>query len=270
MRDEDAFLRAIAAAPADDAPRLVYADWLDERGDPRGIYLRAELKWARPWRSPGCPPPSGELPKVAGRLDALWVFRVSRPPRGVCCDHLTFKDGGPAVTADQLDAVEARLGINLPLDLRAFFLNRNGGLPDPEYYFPKGAKRQTYPSIVGRFYSAPDRSMTARRTSRKKMLEMQQRDLEYNTDLLYEHDDEVVARCEATRARVRRGPREFIPIAAEGRGHIAVGLSGRRQGKVYHVNRQRLVQSNSPRLVADSFPEFLSMVRLKTFDPVSA
>jgi uncharacterized protein (TIGR02996 family) len=30
--DEDAFLRAIAENPADDLPRLVYADWLDEHG----------------------------------------------------------------------------------------------------------------------------------------------------------------------------------------------------------------------------------------------
>jgi uncharacterized protein (TIGR02996 family) len=30
--DEKAFLAAIAAAPGDDAPRLVFADWLDERG----------------------------------------------------------------------------------------------------------------------------------------------------------------------------------------------------------------------------------------------
>ena len=38
--DEEAFLRAVALAPADDAPRLVYADWLDDRGDPRAAYLR--------------------------------------------------------------------------------------------------------------------------------------------------------------------------------------------------------------------------------------
>jgi uncharacterized protein (TIGR02996 family) len=31
MTDDEAFVRAIVAAPADDAPRLVYADWLDER-----------------------------------------------------------------------------------------------------------------------------------------------------------------------------------------------------------------------------------------------
>jgi uncharacterized protein (TIGR02996 family) len=40
MGDEEAFLRAIALAPGDDAPRLVYADWLDDRGDPRADYVR--------------------------------------------------------------------------------------------------------------------------------------------------------------------------------------------------------------------------------------
>jgi uncharacterized protein (TIGR02996 family) len=39
MPDDDAFLRAIIDNPDDDLPRLVYADWLDEHGDPQ----RAEL-----------------------------------------------------------------------------------------------------------------------------------------------------------------------------------------------------------------------------------
>jgi uncharacterized protein (TIGR02996 family) len=31
MTDGDALLRAVLVDPTDDAPRLVYADWLDER-----------------------------------------------------------------------------------------------------------------------------------------------------------------------------------------------------------------------------------------------
>jgi uncharacterized protein (TIGR02996 family) len=46
MRDEAAFLRTIAAAPADDAPRLVYADWLEGRGDPRGTFIRVQCALA--------------------------------------------------------------------------------------------------------------------------------------------------------------------------------------------------------------------------------
>lgn len=41
--DEKPFLAAIAAAFDDDAPRLVFADWLDERGDPRGQQIRRSL-----------------------------------------------------------------------------------------------------------------------------------------------------------------------------------------------------------------------------------
>ena len=42
MNEDEAFIRAIVDAPGDDLPRLVYADWLDDRADPRGPYLRAE------------------------------------------------------------------------------------------------------------------------------------------------------------------------------------------------------------------------------------
>jgi uncharacterized protein (TIGR02996 family) len=37
---EAGFWAAIAAAPEDDLPKLVFADWLDERGDVRGACLR--------------------------------------------------------------------------------------------------------------------------------------------------------------------------------------------------------------------------------------
>ena len=40
--EEAAFLRSICATPDDLAPRLIYADWLDERGDPRGAVVRTE------------------------------------------------------------------------------------------------------------------------------------------------------------------------------------------------------------------------------------
>jgi uncharacterized protein (TIGR02996 family) len=40
MSEEDGFIRAILAAPRDLSLRLVYADWLEERGDRRGEYLR--------------------------------------------------------------------------------------------------------------------------------------------------------------------------------------------------------------------------------------
>src|SRR5262245_1555069 len=41
-----AFLEDIKAHPEDDVPRLILADWLDERGDPRGEFLRVQCQMA--------------------------------------------------------------------------------------------------------------------------------------------------------------------------------------------------------------------------------
>jgi uncharacterized protein (TIGR02996 family) len=43
-RMEMAFFHEIHANLADPTPQLVYADWLEERGDPRGEWLRAEVQ----------------------------------------------------------------------------------------------------------------------------------------------------------------------------------------------------------------------------------
>ena len=46
MPDRESFVAAIAAAPEDDLPRLVFADWLDEHGEPeRAEFIRAQCVW---------------------------------------------------------------------------------------------------------------------------------------------------------------------------------------------------------------------------------
>jgi uncharacterized protein (TIGR02996 family) len=48
MSYADAFLRAVLADPEDDAPRLIYADWLDEQGDgDRAEFIRVQCAVAR-------------------------------------------------------------------------------------------------------------------------------------------------------------------------------------------------------------------------------
>lgn len=42
----ESFVAAIQAAPDDDAPRLVYADWLQKRGDPRGEFIAVQCMLA--------------------------------------------------------------------------------------------------------------------------------------------------------------------------------------------------------------------------------
>ncbi len=47
MTDHDSFLRAILAAPTDDGPRLVYADWLEESARPaRAAFIRVQCALA--------------------------------------------------------------------------------------------------------------------------------------------------------------------------------------------------------------------------------
>src|SRR5262249_24825338 len=46
MSDDTAFLRAIVATPDDAAPRLVYADWLEEWGGQRAEDLRLTCRLA--------------------------------------------------------------------------------------------------------------------------------------------------------------------------------------------------------------------------------
>jgi uncharacterized protein (TIGR02996 family) len=133
MSGDETFLRAIVESPADPDPRLVYADWLEDRADPRGPYLRAELEWAQARE------PTGEekLRQLARGLDPVWVARVSRPPVGVCCDRVRFADPDeprPTLTPADLDWVERRFQLTLPADYRAFLLNYNGGNPTPDHF----------------------------------------------------------------------------------------------------------------------------------------
>ncbi len=52
MSDRDALLAAICAQPDEDTPRLVFADWCEEYGEPaRAAFIRAQVELARtpPW-----------------------------------------------------------------------------------------------------------------------------------------------------------------------------------------------------------------------------
>jgi uncharacterized protein (TIGR02996 family) len=127
VTEDEAFIRAIVDGPGDDTPRLVYADWLDDRGGRRGAYLRAEMEWAKPWRDGERPADSPALRELARRLDPVWLSRVTRPPLGVCCEHVRFAGCGPRLTAADLDDAETRLAVRFPYRLRALLLNYNGG-----------------------------------------------------------------------------------------------------------------------------------------------
>src|SRR5438874_5119877 len=66
MTDRDALLTAIIAEPDEDTPRLAYADWLDENGDPdRAEFIRAQIEAERH------PPKSPEHARLTKRANEL-------------------------------------------------------------------------------------------------------------------------------------------------------------------------------------------------------
>jgi uncharacterized protein (TIGR02996 family) len=148
--DDRAFLAAVAAAPADDTPRLVYADWLDERSDPRGPYLRAEVAHA------GKPTKAAEkrVRTLLAAVDPVWANMVSRPPFGVLVPGLTFADSGPPIGPDFLKRLEKKYGGPLPPDYAAFLLLHNGGVPSWSSLSP--ADWQLPLTRLARFYSSDD------------------------------------------------------------------------------------------------------------------
>src|SRR5262245_15136360 len=91
--EDAAFLAAVLSDPDDTATRLVYADWLEERGDLRGEFLRVLVQIDRP----AAPAPAVKAPRaydrlreLQGLLDPGWVCSVSRCR--LCFDGL-YREG---------------------------------------------------------------------------------------------------------------------------------------------------------------------------------
>ena len=108
MHDEDDFLRKLLENPADDTVRLVYADWLDERGDPesrmKATFLRltarlGERKKPGKWRTAI----QDELRPLAAKLPTDWLAIVSRLRLDLCAAKSA--DGGLEFGRQQFELV---------------------------------------------------------------------------------------------------------------------------------------------------------------------
>ena len=113
---EKTFLAAIAANINDADARAVYADWLEERGDPRGEYLRLEaLLYAGPAR----------ILELTPHIDPTWLASVTRR-----CDVVLVETGSNKISViktvrevtglglkDSKDLVEAAMPRRVVLDL---------------------------------------------------------------------------------------------------------------------------------------------------------
>jgi uncharacterized protein (TIGR02996 family) len=270
VTDDEAFIRAIVDSPGDDTPRLVYADWLDERADPRGPYLRAEADAVR--RLTGTPEGQKILgvfteggtergftksidkqayemwevtgPVLAAGLDPVWVARVSRPPYGVCLEHFRIRVSpwgdcipGPALAPEDFEAFEEKHRIALPAEYRAFLLNQNGGRPPPcrvsiQEAFDLYSGVDNY---VGDFTVIPPVGGRPAGARCPKEAWVQN---DPGGAMLYIADD-------------------WIGGAPTG---FYLGLSGDRRGRVFYYHPTLVVR---PYLVAASFSDFLGNIRPK-------
>jgi uncharacterized protein (TIGR02996 family) len=96
MNEEAVFLDALRTSPADDATRLVYADWLEEQGDDTSLlksgYLRLECRLAA--AAPGAEEHAELQPRrreLAKRLTRGWLAIVSKVPIENCGVQFEFE-----------------------------------------------------------------------------------------------------------------------------------------------------------------------------------
>src|SRR3954470_250553 len=105
MKDEATFLRMLAADPENKDLSRVFADWLEERGDPRAAWVRDPVIWrhARPdFRDP-IPGLAAELGSAQRRYQitrALASFGAAAVPAVVAAmrtDDENIREHGKAV-----------------------------------------------------------------------------------------------------------------------------------------------------------------------------
>src|SRR5262249_23040109 len=154
------------AAPDDPGPRLVYADWLDDQGQPeRADFLRLEAELLALPDGERHPALQDELRQCEEGLDPAWVAAVSRPRIEGCSFRFAYQCplGGDRLTptddprkrfcgkcrrnvyfCDSVEEVrtQARHGHCVAVDLGV--LRREGDLPKP--------RRRPRRVRMGRYY----------------------------------------------------------------------------------------------------------------------
>ncbi len=150
MRDEN-FIQAILETPEDRALRLVYADWLEEQGDPRGQFLRVTQGM---WETPICTARYRKLwmrrKSLRGRIAGEWAKIMLRAPFPYIrqrLEELSRLDTARAVFASdrhgyrlnpplplaRVEQIESRLGYRLPEQYRRFVTEFADGGAGPDY-----------------------------------------------------------------------------------------------------------------------------------------
>ena len=125
MSDGQHLLRAVVAHPDEDTPRLAYADWLDEHGDPdRAEFIRVQCRLAATHDDPEWDALHAREAELRQRHGGEWApFGSGRGVYGV-----TFRRGFAEVVSATAHAFAARGGLwGEQTPLRAAHLRRVAG-----------------------------------------------------------------------------------------------------------------------------------------------
>lgn len=120
----DPLFAAILANPDDDAPRVVYADALQERGDPRGELIPVQIELAR---APGDAARRKALAAVERRV-LKRIAPVAPLPKGARLSYRRGFEDGLYVDIHEFANCAAELLDAMPL-LRGLFFNETRGAP---------------------------------------------------------------------------------------------------------------------------------------------
>jgi uncharacterized protein (TIGR02996 family) len=145
MTTEEAFLRSILDDIHDPLRRLVFADWLEEHGDPRAEWLRIDCELAglgrQDERRPALEARKRELGESIRERLVVWerrfaLARIKDKVRRAPESHRLYETGAkhqgrlnPVLSEEELIAFEREHRIALPEEYRAFLCDiGNGGL----------------------------------------------------------------------------------------------------------------------------------------------
>lgn len=126
MSSEQTFLEVIQANPDDEVPKLIYADWLDEQGDPRGelIRLLVEVQTKREahehWEQfVLCVEESfgtSDFPLMIDLLDErqqrLFACKCAEPVRELLHEKTIFREGADSLIEFARDFAHGRISID--------------------------------------------------------------------------------------------------------------------------------------------------------------